>query len=400
MDAFLWAAAAVAGLALAAWVWLVAARGGFWRVRPRLPPAEETAAHCPAVAAVVPARNEAAVLPRTLPALLRQDYPGPFHVFVVDDSSEDGTAAVAREAARETGAGGRLTVVPARPLPEGWTGKVWALSEGVRAAADSEPEFLLLTDADIAHGTGSLRALVAIARREGLDLVSVMARLPAGTAWERLLIPAFVYFFAKLYPFRWAADPRKRTAAAAGGCLLLRRQALQRAGGLERIAGAVIDDCALAERIKGSGGRLWLGYSEGVHSLRAYEGLSGVWSMVARSAYVQLNRSPLLLAGTVAGMLLAYLTPPLAALGGLAALALGAGAAPGASLAAAGFAAWALMAASYLPLLGWLAAPRLLVPLLPVAAALYTLMTVDSAVSHYRGRTAAWKGRAYSPARR
>lgn len=404
MDTALWFAGAVSGLSLLAWAYLVAGRGRFWLTDQRLPPApaEADLSPWPSVSVIVPARNEAEVLPRTLPTLLRQDYPGPFHVFLVDDQSKDGTAEAARWAAGQAGAQDRLTVVPGRPLPPGWTGKVWALEQGVRASARAGSDLLLFTDADIAHAPHVLRSLVLKAEGEGLDLVSAMAHLQTATAWERLLIPAFVYFFAKLYPFRWVNDRRRPMAGAAGGCLLLRRSALERAGGLAPISAAVIDDCALAALVKGrsrpEGGRLWLGLSREVRSLRPYEGLRGVWNMVARSAFAQLGYSPLLLAGTVAGMLLLYLVPPLAAVGGLIAIGLGLPAAPAALLAASGLAAWAAMAGSYLPMLRWYGLPSLLAPLLPVAGLLYTLMTVDSARRSWRGEGGAWKGRTYGPA--
>lgn len=402
MTIALWIAALVSGASLLAWAYLVAGRGRFWLTDQRLPlaPGDVEGLAWPAVSVIVPARNEAEVLPRTLPTLLRQDYPGPFHLFLVDDASEDATADMARWVARDVGASQRLTVVAGEPLPSGWTGKLWALEQGVRASAGGAAPFLLLTDADIAHPPGGLRALVLKAEAEDLDLVSLMAHLRAETLWERLLIPAFVYFFAKLYPFRWVSDPRRATAAAAGGCVLLRRAALERAGGLEPISSAIIDDCALArlikERGRPGGGRLWLGLSREVRSLRAYGGLAGIWGMVARSAFAQLNYSPLLLLGTVVGMLLVYLVPPLAALAGLIALGLGLPTAPSGWLAAAGLAAWAAMAGSYLPMLRWYGLSPLLAPLLPLTAALYTLMTADSALRSWRGRGGAWKGRTYA----
>jgi|FaiFalDrversion2_1042247.scaffolds.fasta_scaffold00433_5 hopene-associated glycosyltransferase HpnB len=371
--------------ALAAWLYLLLGRGRFWQAGPVLPAAPPPR-RWPRLAVVVPARNEAAVLPLSLPTLLWQDYPGPWHLFLVDDASQDGTGHLARRVAGQMGAGGRLTVVQGRPTPPGWTGKVWALAQGVQAAAAFRPHYLLFTDADIAHPPDGLRRLASLAEAQALDLASVMVLLPAEGPWERLLMPAFVYFFAKLYPFRWTADPRRSTAGAAGGCLLLRWPALRRAGGLEAIAGAVIDDCALAAAVKGSGGRLWLGLSRDWRSLRGYQGLGGIGRMVARSAYPQLRYSPLLLGATVAGMALGYLLPPWLALWGLwrrqpAAAALGAG-------------AWGLMAASYLPMLRWHGLSARWAPLLPLAALLYTLFTLDSARRWRLGAGVEWRGRA------
>ncbi len=407
MAAF-WMAALVSTLSLMVWLWLVLLRGRFWHIGPDMVlycqvPQPPPGSPWPAVSVVVPARNEADVLPHTLPTLLRQDYLGPFHVFLVDDRSEDNTGRVAQEVAARLGAGERLTVLQGRPLPQGWAGKLWALHQGVEASAATGSPYLLLTDADIAHRPGVLQALVAKAQAEDADLVSLMAMLRVESAWERLLIPAFVYFFAKLYPFRWVTSPRKATAGAAGGCLLLRREALERVGGLQPIASALIDDCALARLIKAGGrwggGRLWLGLTRDVHSLRPYHGLAGVWSMVARTAFAQLGFSPLLLAGTVLGMVLTYLVPPLAGLSGLLAAMAGAPQALAWWLASTGLAAWALMAVSYLPMVRWYRLPVPLAPLLPVAGALYTAMTVDSALRWWRGLGGAWKGRTYGPGR-
>lgn len=399
MDLLINTSAIAGSASLLAWVWLVFARGMFWRTDLRLEPGDDRRADWPEVAVVVPARDEAAVLPITLPTLLGQDYPGRFHVFLVDDQSGDGTAAAARRAAAESGSDDRLTVVPADPPPPGWTGKLSALRQGVRAAEATKPEFLLLTDADIVHPPDSLRALVRKAQAGRLDLVSLMARLRVETVWERMLIPAFVYFFAKLYPFRWSNDPRSSTAAAAGGCVLVRRDALENSGGLEAIAGELIDDCALAALIKRharpEGGKTWLGLSQTVRSIRAYDGLGPVWHMVARTAYAQLDFSPLLLVGTVVGMLFLYLVPPLSTVGGVVTLIQGPEGV-NAWLGATGLAAWCLMAGSFVPMLRWHGASPLLAPLLPLTAVLYTLMTVDSARRWRRGQGGAWKGRVFS----
>jgi len=373
------------GLAsLVAWLYLLLGRGRFWQAGPVLPDAPAPA-RWPRVAVVVPARNEAAVLPRTLPTLLSQDYPGDWHVFLVDDSSEDDTGGVARRVAAAGGAPARLTVLDGRPTPRGWSGKVWAMAQGVAATSAFRPHYVLFTDADILHPPAGLRRLVALAEARALDLTSVMVLLPTRGLWERLLMPAFVYFFAKLYPFRWTADPRRATAGAAGGCMLARLGALRRAGGLEAIAGAVIDDCSLAAAMKGAGGRLWLGLSQDWRSARGYEGLGGIGRMVARSAYAQLRYSPLLLLATVAGMALAYLVPPLLALWGLRRGRRAAG--------ALGLAAWGLMSASYVPMLRWHGLSARWAPLLPLAAFFYTLFTLDSARRWHTGRGVPWRGR-------
>ncbi len=384
----------VAALSLAAWLWLLFVRGFFWRTDVRLPAREEPDVW-PSVCVVVPARDEAAVLPASLPSLLAQDYPGRAEVFLIDDGSTDGTGELACELARRH-EGLPLTVASPGEPPDGWTGKLWAVRHGIGLARAREPEYLLLTDADIAHAPDSLRGLVSAAGTGGFDVVSQMARLRVESVWERLVVPAFVYFFAQLYPFRWigggrAGGGRKkatRTAAAAGGCVLLRADAAERAHIPDAIRHAVIDDVALARAVKGTGGRVWLGLAERVDSVRPYPRLRDLWRMVSRSAYAQLRHNPLVLAATVLGLALVYLVPPSALLVGLAA---GQGA-----TAVLGAAAWLVMAGTYLPMLRYYRQPLWLAPLLPFTAFLYLLMTVDSAVQHYRGRGAAWKGRTYS----
>ncbi|MGW7518532.1 glycosyltransferase [Streptomyces sp. NPDC054796] len=384
-------------VSLAAWLWLLLCQGFFWRTDVRLPPRPRPPREpesWPSVAVVVPARDEARVLPLSLPALLAQDYPGHAEVFLVDDGSTDGTGALARRLAEDRPDGPEhgpehgpphalpLTVdTPGEPEP-GWTGKLWAVRHGIALARSrSEPAFLLLTDADIAHAPDSLRRLVSAALTHRLDLVSQMARLRVRSPWERLIVPAFVYFFAQLYPFRRVNSPASRTAAAAGGCVLLRTETAIRARVPESIRHAVIDDVTLARAVKrAGGGRIWLGLADGVESVRPYEGLSELWGMVARSAYAQLRHNPALLLGTVAGLVLLYAVPPVAALSG--------------SLA--GAAAWAVMAGTYVPMLRYYRQPLLLAPALPFTAALYALMTLDSAWQHYQGRGAAWKGRTYT----
>jgi len=390
-------------LAALAWAWLLAGHGGYWRTGQRLPPRREDPGAWPAVAAVVPARDEAAVLPATLPTLLGQQYPGPFEVVLVDDDSADRTGEVAAalaDAARATskgpgpgGSGGvPLRVVSGCPPPDGWAGKVWAMEQGLRAAGDAA--YVLFTDADIAYRPGVLGALVRAAETDDRALVSQMALLRADSRWERRLVPAFVYFFAQLYPFRRVNRPGGRTAAAAGGCMLVRRSALAAAGGLEQIRGARIDDVALGRLLKRppSARRCWLGLTTDVRSVRPYPGLPDLWDMIARSAYTQLRYSPWMLAGTVAGLLWLYALPPAAALAGPAWLAAGGGPAAG-WLAAGGLAGWAMMAASYLPVLRLYRLSPARAPGLPLIALLYAAMTADSARRYHAGRGGQWKGR-------
>ncbi|MFQ5774437.1 MAG: glycosyltransferase [Kiloniellaceae bacterium] len=394
---------AAAALSLLIWLYLLFLRGGYWRAEERLEGDVPGPASWPDVVAVVPAREEADVIGRAVAALLAQDYPGRLDVILVDDHSGDGTAEQAVRAAERAGRPEALSVVAARTLPPGWSGKVWAMAEGLRHADEAAPRaaYLWLSDADIEHAPDNLRRLVAKAEAERRDLVSLMAGLSCRAFWERLLIPPFVYFFQMLYPFAWVNDPAARTAAAAGGCILLRRAALARAGGFAAIGGELIDDCALARRIKdltlsgrgaGAGGGIWIGLTGSARSIRPYRGLSDIWAMVARTAYTQLGHSPVLLAGALAGMVLTYLAPPLAALG------LPLHGAPAAALL--GLAAWLLMSVSARPTLRLYRQPIWLVAMLPAAAALYCAMTLDSALGHWRGRGGAWKGRVHPAARK
>ncbi len=387
-------------LAAIAWTYLVIGHGGYWRTSQWLPPVSRDPDTWPDVVAVVPARNEAEMLPVTLPALLGQEYPGTLTVIVVDDRSSDGTA----EVAAKLGAG-RLKMIAGTAAPAGWAGKVWAMAQGLGAAgippaAGTNPApggYVLFTDADIALAARTLRDLVAAAEADDRDLVSQMALLRTATGWERVVVPAFVYFFAQLYPFRRVNVPGSRTAAAAGGCMLVRRDALAKSGGLAPIGGALIDDVALGRMIKRQRGRCWLGLSRQVVSVRPYPRLGSLWQMVARSAYVQLNYSPALLAGTIIGLLFLYVLPPAGAVAGLAGL-LSGGAAPqdagpAALTAGAGLAGWALMSLSYLPMLRLYRLSPLRAPSLPLIALLYAGMTADSARRHHTGRGAEWRGR-------
>jgi hopene-associated glycosyltransferase HpnB len=372
---------AIACLALAVWIYLLLFRGGFWlaNVRDdRDKPAPLGA--WPSVAAIIPARDEAEMLPESLGSLLAQDYPGKFSIVLVDDQSSDGTAAIARSLSAN--AKYDVAILSGQVLPSTWTGKVWAVHQGIaHAEADmGAPDYLLLTDADIAYAAGVLQDLVARAKAQGLALASIMAKLNCESFAERALIPAFVFFFQMLYPFAWVNRPAAKTAAAAGGCMLVERRALERAGGIGKIRGALIDDCALAALLK-TEGPIWLGLSENVRSLRLYPQFSDIRRMVTRSAYAQLRYSPLLLVATVAGMALTYLASPLLAIfAGYPANLVGA-------------AAWALMVLAYLPILRFYGISPPWAVALPLIAAVYVAFTLDSAYQHFRGKGGLWKGR-------
>ena len=376
-------ATACALLALAVWIYLLLARGGFWRSAERDDRDEPQAdpARWPGVVAVVPARNEADMVPRSVASLLDQDYPGAFSTILVDDNSDDGTFEAARELAAS--AAGRLAIIHGTPLPAGWTGKLWAVAQGVARAEAlaTPPDYLLLTDADIGYRPDALRGLVRRTEAGGLVLASLMAKLRCESFAERALIPAFIFFFQMLYPFAWVNRRDARTAAAAGGCMLVRREALARTGGIESIRGALIDDCALAARMKRQG-PIWLGLTERVHSLRPYPRFGDIRRMVARSAYAQLRFSPWLLAATIAGLAFVYLAAPLIT-------ASGSGVARPVAAAA-----WALMAVAFRPTLRFYRLRALWAPILPAIAAVYLGFTLDSAIQHARGRGGLWKGRA------
>lgn len=368
-------------LAFAAWVYLLSFHGRFWSSGPvleDLPPSGRAK-----VTVIVPARDEAESIRASLGSLLAQDYPGELAVELVDDNSTDGTAQIAAQIAASTSAGERLTIVAGAPLPAGWSGKLWAVHQGLAQERAKTADFVLLTDADIVHAPGHVSALVAKAESDGLDLVSEMVRLHCVTAAERALIPAFVFFFQMLYPFAWVADPRKRTAGAAGGTMLVRRAVLDGIEGVSRIRGELIDDCALAGEIKRVGGRIWLGHAELAESARVYGSWRDVWEMIARTAYVQLGYSPWMLLGCMAGMGLIFCAPPLLALF--------------AHEAARwlGVLAWAMMAAAFQPTLRRYGRSRFWGAVLPAISAFYLGATVASAVRHYAGRGGAWKNRVY-----
>jgi hopene-associated glycosyltransferase HpnB len=367
----------VASAALAVWVYLITGRGGFWLAAERDDSGPAPSAW-PPVTAVIPARDEAQGVGETIASLLRQDYPGPLSVILVDDHSTDGTAEVAWHAA--AAAADRLTVLLGAALPAGWTGKLWAMKQGIENAQLSEPTYLLLTDADIVYTNDTLTRLVSQAQAEGLVLTSLMAKLRCESFAERAFIPAFVFLFQMLYPFDWVKRHNLKTTAAAGGCMLVRRDALCAAGGIEDIRGALIDDCALAHNLK-TQGPIRLSLTERVRSIRAYATVQDIRRMVARSAYAQLRYSPLLLAGTVTAMALTFLAPVLLALfsRGLAQTL--------------GLLAWAIMAIAFQPILRLYRLSPLWGPCLPAIALAYMVFTLDSAYQHARKRGGLWKGR-------
>ena len=365
---------------LVVWLYLLAGRGGFWMAGERDDRPEPPAPSAwPAIVAVIPARDEAASIGQTVQSLLGQDYPA-LQALVVDDGSQDGTAQVAGKAAAEIGAGERLTVLSGRPLPAGWTGKLWAVKQGVEAARDLQPAYLLLTDADIVYSPGALRRLAARAERQQTVLTSIMVKLRCTSLAERLFIPAFVFFFQMLYPFAWVNRPKRATAAAAGGCMLVRSDALAASGGIDGIRNALIDDCALAKQMKAVG-PIWLGLSEHIESIRAYDRFGPIRRMVTRSAYAELRYSPLRLAGTTLGMALTFLAGPLLAIF------------VSSTAAWLGAATWALMIVAYFPTLRLYRLNPLWGLALPAIAFVYTVWTVESALQYARGQGGQWKGR-------
>ena len=376
-------------LSLATWVYLSFGHGRFWYADQRLGRDGSISAKTtqwPTVVVVVPARNEADVIERTLRSLLEQDYPGEFHVVMVDDQSDDRTGDLARQLAIGHPAGAHLTVKAAEDRPSGWLGKMWALHAGLQYAEKQWPDaaYSYLTDADIEHSRGNLRELVSKAECEGLDLVSLMVRLHCRHVWEKLLIPAFVYFFQKLYPFPLINDHHSTVGGAAGGCILVRNRALIQIGGIAAIRGEVIDDCALGTAIKRVG-KIWVGLTDSEHSIRPYVGLHDIWTMVKRTAYTQLRYSPLMLVGTVLGLVVVYLLPPLVILtwplhgsalaGGLALV------------------AWLIMMYTFQPTVRLYGLAPTYGVVLPVAALLYLGMTIDSAWRHWLKVGGEWKGR-------
>ncbi len=371
-------------LSLTIWLFLWLFHGRFWQSDQMLN-LNSINNKPPSVACVIPARDEAESIGRTVRSLLDQDYAGNLSIIVVDDNSVDGTAEAAREAAIDQDEEKRLRIIDGALLEDGWVGKMWAVNQGVAAVKNAE--YILLTDADIDHAPENVMRLVAKAQDGGFGLVSLMVKLRCRSVWERLLIPAFVYFFQKLYPFPRVNDPDSKVAAAAGGCMLVHKDTLADAGGIAAIRDRVIDDCALARLIKPHR-PVWLGLTEDTTSLRAYDDLAPIWRMVARTAYVQLDHSPLLLAGTVVGMLVLHVVPVVALLSGILA--------EDSVLLTLGGATWLIMAWTYLPTLELYRLSTFWSLTLPLAGILYVMMTLDSARLHYLGKGGAWKGRTYS----
>jgi hopene-associated glycosyltransferase HpnB len=377
----------LAAISLVIWVVLTFLRGGFWQVQRFNADVEkfESPSSWPRVVAIVPARNEAETISQVVESILKQSYPGDFQLIVVDDHSEDRTAALAMAAAQSAGAEGRIRVVSAETLPGGWTGKLWAMRQGVEDSAALSAKYVWFTDADIVHAPDTLERLVARAEHQKLDLASLMVLLQAKSFAEKLLIPAFLYFFLKLYPPKWIADAKAKTAGAAGGCILLRRGALERIGGLKMIRSEVIDDCALARAVKRDGGAIWMGLTRKSVSLRAYSTFKEIRDLIARTAFTQLGYSALVLIGTLVGMLVTYIVPVVFAFS------------TQAILWRLGLAAWALMTISYLPTVRFYGLSPLWAPTLPLTAAFYSYATWVSALRYWLGKGGEWKGRAQAP---
>ena len=378
-----------AGVSLFIWIVLTFFRGAFWQILAFDDDIskQESLERWPRVVTIVPARNEADTIARTVESLAKQEYPGELRVVIVDDHSEDGTGKLAQEAAGRAGACERVLILQGAALENGWTGKLLAMRQGVESSAAREAEYFWFTDADIEHAPDTLRRVVQRAERNKLDLVSLMALSQVNSFPERVLIPPFLYFFLKLYPPSWTASRKRKTAGAAGGCILLRRAALERIGGLGAIRGEVIDDCTLAKAVKRSGGGIWLGLTRKSVSLRTYASFTEIQDLIARTAFTQLGYSGLLLAGTLLGMSITYLLPVICTFS----------AQP--LVWRLGLAAWALMAITYLPTVRFYRMSPLWAATLPVAAAFYTYATWVSAMRYWLGRGGQWKGRAQAPAK-
>ena len=371
---------ALAGLSLIIWLLLKFFRGGFWRADQCLSQSGSLR-KWPAVVVIIPARNEEQTISDAVTSLAEQDYPGSIHIVVVDDESSDATQSL-------VGNWPNLHVIQGVALPKGWTGKLWAVQQGLNYVKAHLPSatFILMTDADIKHGRKNIRELVFKAESESLHLVSLMVMLRTKSFWEKLLIPAFVFFFQKLYPFSWVNDPKKKTAAAAGGCILIRRQTLVPADSLKTVRDHLIDDCAIGKEIKARG-PIWLGITKETHSLRAYQSLQDLWNMVTRNAFRQLGYSSIALIVTVVGMVLTYLVPPITLFYGFISNHY--------AVAFIGGLAWIIMSLAYMPTVRYYGEKSWGVFWLPVAATLYTLMTFSSALRHWQGHGSVWKGRVY-----
>jgi hopene-associated glycosyltransferase HpnB len=368
-------------LCLAIWIYLLTVHGGFWKVaslKADVQPAHQIDG---TISVVIPARDEADVVGSTIESLLTQTCAKPIHVFVVDDHSTDGTAEVARDAARRAGRPDALTVISGSPLPAGWTGKLWAVHQGVEWAMRSHPRFLLLTDADVHHSPDNVAILVAIAEKGNYGLTSFMVKLHCQSLGERFLIPPFVFFFFMLYPPAWIRHSRRKVAGAAGGCMLVRPEALERAGGIAAISGEIIDDCALALCIKRTGGRVWLGVTSETCSTRAYASFGEIERMISRTAFNQLRHSAWILLGALVGLTITYLLPLVLLVSG------------NATLATLGVTSWLLMTLAFLPMVRFYRLGPLWALTLPLSACFYMLATIHSAFKFWSGRGGEWKGR-------
>lgn len=378
------AAIGVAALSLLIWLGIFFFNGHFWQLW--ISDADNKPVDAPSswprVVAIVPARNEGETIAETVSSLAAQDYPGEFSILVVDDHSEDETAELTRQAAADANVANRVCVISAPALGPNWTGKLWALQTGIEASAQLSPEFCWFTDADIVHAPEALRVLVSRAEGSRLDLASLMVQLQAQSFAEKMIIPAFLYFFLMLYPPRWIANTKSRTAGAAGGCILLRSSALVRIGGLAAIRSEIIDDCSLARAVKRSGGAIWMGLTRRSVSLRRYQGFRELRDMIARTAFTQLNYSALQLIATLFGLSVTFLAPVALALH------------PDARVWLLALLAWCLMSASYLPTVVFYRMSPIWSPFLPVAAVFYLYATLLSAVRYWLGRGGQWKGRA------
>jgi len=376
--------AVIAGVVcVIAWSYLLTAHGRFWQVQ-RLGVDVRPQARTGLIAVIIPARNEAGVIGEAVSSLLQQSCADSIRIFVIDDNSTDGTAEAARQTAASHSRAGALTVISGQPLPPGWSGKLWALQQGIEQALPLHPQFLLLTDADIRHSPENVATLAALVERDGYDLASFMVKLHCHSAAEKLLIPAFVFFFFMLYPPESIRDPRRKTAGAAGGCILVRPEALARAGGIDAIKNEIIDDCALAAAVKRTGGKVWLGLTPDTHSLRAYGSFAEIERTIARTAFNQLRHSTWLLIGALAGLTVTYLLPVGFVFSGLWRL---------------GFAAYLLMFVAYLPMVRFYRLTFIWALTLPVAAAFYMFATLHSALKYWSGRGGEWKGRAQDAVR-
>lgn len=377
----------IAIASLTIWLSLCIFWGRFWQ-NVRLIPSNNKLESYPNVWAIIPARDEGDVIARSLNSVLQQDYSGLLSVVLVDDNSTDDTAKIAQNTVNKT-KNRQLHIISGKPLPPGWKGKLWALEQGINYAKKQGtiPDYFLLTDADIQHQNSNLTELITKAESEKLDLVSLMVLLWCQSFWEKFLIPAFVFFFQQLYPFKLANNHQSFVAAAAGGCILIKATTLEKIGGIAAVKDALIDDCTLAKKVKSSGGKIWIGLTDKTISLRPYDSLKSIWNLVARTAFDQLNYSWLLLIGTIFGMALVYLVPPLAviwgiATGDIAVLAIGA-------------IAWLIMSLAYLPTIRLYRLSPLWTLSLSAIAFLYSLMTIDSAIKHFQGKGGFWKGRVY-----